>query len=122
MEKILVIDDEPVIRILLRQLFEQTGYEVCEACEGKQGLDLFIKESPDLVITDLIMPGEEGLETIKKIKKIKPDAKILAISGGGIGSARVYLSLALKMGAAHVFEKPFDPKEMLTIVQNMLAD
>ncbi|MFH2058374.1 MAG: response regulator [Pseudomonadota bacterium] len=120
MEKILVIDDEPVIRIMLKQLFEQSGYAVCEACDGKQGIALFRKENPDLVITDLIMPDEEGLGLMKKIKQITPDAKIIAISGGGIGSAHVYLSLAKKMGADHVFEKPFDARQMLATVQGML--
>lgn len=121
MEKILVIDDEPVIRIILKQLFEENGYDVCEASDGKQGIALFKKEKPDLVITDLIMPDEEGLEVMKKIKQMLPDAKIIAISGGGIGSAQVYLSLAKKMGASHVFEKPFDAKQMLATVQDMLS-
>ncbi|MFH2091389.1 MAG: response regulator [Pseudomonadota bacterium] len=121
MEKILVIDDEPAIRILLRQLFEQAGYEVYEASDGKQGIFVYKKENPDLVITDLIMPNEEGLDVIKNIKKIRPGAKIIAISGGGIGSAQLYLTLAKRMGASHVFEKPFAAQEVLTISQSLLA-
>lgn len=122
MEKILVIDDEPVIRILLKQLFEKKGYEVVEASDGKQGLDLFKKQSPDLVITDLIMPEEEGLSVIRKIKQMDGDAKIIAISGGGIGSADIYLDLAKSMGAAHIFKKPFDVQDVLLTVEQMLAD
>ncbi len=121
MEKILVIDDEPVIRILLRQLFEQAGYEVLDACDGKQGVACFKNQNPDLVITDLIMPEEEGLEAIKQIKQLKPDAKIIAISGGGVGSAQIYLDLAKRMGAQHTFEKPFDAKQVLATVQALLA-
>ena len=121
MEKILVIDDEPVIRVLLRQLFEKRSYTVFEASDGAEGLDLYRKENPDVVVTDLIMPEEEGLSVIKKIKKIKPDANIIAISGGGLGSAEVYLKLAKSMGAQYVFQKPFDDKEMLSTVENMLT-
>ena len=121
MEKILVIDDEPVIRVLLRQLFEKKSYTVFEACDGKEGLDLYKKETPDVVVTDLIMPEEEGLSVIKKIRKMEPDAKIIAISGGGMGSAEVYLKLAKTMGAQYVFQKPFDAREMLSTVENMLT-
>lgn len=120
MEKILVIDDDSVVRVLLRQLFEQTGYTVCEASDGNEGVKLFKKESPDLVVTDLIMPEKEGLEAIKEIKSLKPDSKIVAISGGGIGNAQIYLGLARRLGASHVFEKPLNVSEVLSTVQTLL--
>lgn len=120
MEKILVIDDDKVIRIILKQLFEQAGYEVCEAVDGVQGMRLFKQEAPDLVVTDLIMPEKEGIEVIREMKITDPDAKIVAISGGGVGKAYAYLSLAQSMGAAHVFEKPLDVNLMLNTVDKML--
>ena len=122
MKKILVIDDESVIRALLRQLFERNGFLVIDAEDGRQGLDLYREESPDLVVTDLIMPEEEGLTVIKEIKKMTPDAPIIAISGGGIGKADVYLQLAKSMGAGRIFEKPFDAKAVLKAVQEMVAE
>ena len=84
MEKILIIDDEPSIRKMLKTLFEKNGYEVMEAQDGTQGIKLFQTHRPDLIITDLIMPGKEGLETIREIKKINQDAKIIAMSGTAV--------------------------------------
>ncbi|RLB31609.1 MAG: response regulator, partial [Deltaproteobacteria bacterium] len=81
MKKILVIDDDEQIRHILRRFLERAGYEVLEASNGQEGMALYRKEGPELVITDIIMPKKEGMETIMDMKGEFPKAKIIAISG-----------------------------------------
>ncbi len=83
MPRILVIEDEIQVRRLTRQMLELEGFEVLEAGDGDTGLQMFAENSIDLVITDIIMPGKEGIETILELKQKRPDIKIIAISGGG---------------------------------------
>jgi DNA-binding response OmpR family regulator len=122
MKKILIIDDEQVIRTLLTHLFEKYNYEVLEASNGNKGLALFKEHNPDLIITDLIMPEKEGLETIREIRKTDQDVKIIAMSGGGTASLGTYLKAAKKLGAQYSFDKPFKIKELLAAVQSLLDD
>lgn len=120
MAKILIIDDEELIRKLLRKVLEKNGYDVMDACNGNQGIQLIKEHGPDLVITDLIMPEKEGLETIKEIKKINPAIKIIAISGGGAVNPGIYLKLAQKLGAHQSFVKPIDNNELILTVKHLL--
>ena len=120
MIKILIIDDEELIRKMLRKLFKKNGYDVMEAHNGNQGIKLFKDYDPDLIITDLIMPEKEGLETIKKIKKLNPEIKIIAISGGGVVDPSMYLKLAKKFGAQYSFKKPIENEKLLMAVKNLL--
>ncbi len=122
METILIIDDELAICKLLRQILEKDGYTVLEAANGDQGLALFEQHHPDLIITDLIMPGKEGLETIREIRKTNTDVKIIAISGGGISDPQLYLDFAKKFGAQMTFSKPIDNKEIITAVRHLLKN
>ena len=117
---ILVIDDDEVIRSLLRDLLERDGYVVMEAENGKIGLKLLCEKSPDLVITDIIMPEKEGIEVIRELRRDFPDVKIIAISGGGTIGPETYLQMAKGMGAHRVFEKPFKVEEMLEAVRELL--
>ncbi|MBU1341492.1 MAG: response regulator [Proteobacteria bacterium] len=121
MDKILIIDDEAPIRKMLKILFEKNGYDVMEARDGVQAVKVFKELGADLIITDLIMPEKEGLETIKEIRKLNPDAKIIAISGGGLVNPEMYLGLAKKLGAHCSFSKPLDNKALLLTVKNLLA-
>lgn len=121
MTKILIIDDEALIRKMLRKVLEKNGYEVMEACNGNEGIKFFKEHLPDMVITDLLMPEKEGLETIKEIKRISPDIKIIAISGGGMVNPDIYLNLARKFGAHHSFVKPVDNDELILTVKQLLA-
>src|ERR1700720_2123972 len=82
MAKILVIDDDPIVRMSIVYLLEEAGHLVLWAVDGLQGIAIFRGWQPDLVITDIIMPEQEGIQTIEEILKAKPDAKIIAISGG----------------------------------------
>lgn len=120
MTKILIIDDEPQVRKMLRQLLEDNSYDVLEAENGVEGYEKFSSETPDIILTDLIMPEQEGLETIKKIVDNRPGAKIIAMSGGGINDPARYLNIALKFGARHVFSKPIERQELLGTIQELL--
>lgn len=83
MTRILVIDDEPQVRAMLRQMLEREGYEVVEAEEGEEGMRRYREQPVDLVITDILMPQKEGIETIRALRRTNPGVKIIAISGGG---------------------------------------
>src|SRR5688572_30578375 len=91
--KILIIDDDDVIRITMQNILKKNGYEVILAQNGNVGLELFKKEKPDIVITDMLMPDKEGLQTISEIRAVKADAKIIAISGGGSTQNMSFLQL-----------------------------
>ncbi len=121
MPHILVIDDDSALRKLLcRNLLKQKSYEVHEAASGEEGLELIRKQSFDLVVTDIFMPGEGGIGTIMEICDEFPEIKIIAISGNG-GVADVdFLNLACCLGAQEVFQKPFDMGDFLSTVHRML--
>lgn len=121
MKKILIIDDEPNILLMMKKMLERAGYEVDLASNGKQGLDIFKRDSADLVITDIIMPEKEGLEIILEMKKINPELKIIAISGGGRLSSEGYLDVALYFGASKVFQKPFMQNELIEAVNELIG-
>jgi DNA-binding response OmpR family regulator len=118
--RILVIDDDDQMRTLLRQVMEWAGYEVVEAGDGREGMQKQRKQPADLVITDLIMPEQEGLETITSLKKEYPEIKIIAISGGGRIGPEAYLPAAQELGADKVFSKPFDVRELAETVKDLL--
>lgn len=120
--RILVIDDDEQMRTLLRQVMEWAGYEVFEAADGREGMLRQRKEQADLVITDLIMPEQEGLETITSLKKEYPHVKIIAISGGGRIGPDAYLPAAQELGADRVFSKPFDVRELAATVKELLTN
>ena len=82
MQRILVIDDDPLVRRTMERLLQKSGYEVRLAVDGIEGLRAFRTQRPDLVITDIIMPQKEGLDTIRLLRTWSPDVKIIAISGG----------------------------------------
>jgi YesN/AraC family two-component response regulator len=120
MKKILIIDDEPYILLMLKKMLERAGYEVDLASNGREGMELFQKESADLVITDIIMPDREGLELIIEMKKKRPGLKIIAISGGGRISPDSYLECATHFGAEKVFQKPFRQKELISAIRELV--
>ena len=121
MERILVIDDEPHILLMVKKMLERAGYEVDLASNGSEGLRLFSKLRPVLVITDIIMPEKEGLETIREMKRINSDLKIIAMSGGGKISADNYLETAKIFGASLLIEKPFSQKQLLFCVEELVG-
>lgn len=122
MATILVIDDDQHVRGMLRTVLEDFGYGVLEAADGNIGVQLFEENKVDLIITDIIMPDKEGLETIRDIKKTSPDAKIIAISGGAKVGPGTYLKLAERLGAQRVFEKPIQISVLLNSIAELLGD
>ncbi|QTA88344.1 response regulator [Desulfonema magnum] len=120
MARILIIEDDELVRSMLKTMLEREGYEVLEAPDGKEGIKVSNNSPADLVITDIIMPEKEGIETIIELKQISPKMKIIAISGGGRIGAETYLNIAKKFGAAFTFTKPIDRKELLNAIQEVL--
>ena len=117
---IVVIDDDAMVRTSIQRILEAEGYEVALASNGREGLGLMQRLAPRLVITDLIMPEMEGIETIAEMRRLRADLRIIAISGGGrIGNAD-FLDMARKIGANDIMAKPFDPDEFITMVRQQL--
>lgn len=120
MAKILIIDDDLGIRRLVRRILSGAGHAVFEAEDGRKGMEAFRADPVDLVITDLIMPTQEGLETILELRREAPAIAILAISGGGAKGVLSYLDFASKLGADAVLSKPFRAAELLEKVSMLL--
>jgi CheY-like chemotaxis protein len=120
MKRILFADDNEAFRALLAKLLESAGYEVLTAADGAAAVGLFRQQPADLAIIDLLMPGKEGLETIRELRRIQPGLKIIAISGGGFGAAGDYLEIARLLGAVKTLTKPFALTDALEIVKNLL--
>jgi len=120
MPNILIIDDDNQFRTMLRKMVERNGYEVIEASDGKEGIELYRKNPTDLIITDLIMPEKDGIETIQELKKDFPDIKIIAISGGGRLGPQDYLHLAKMLGAQRTLTKPIELDELLKAIEELL--
>jgi len=120
-KRILIIDDDAVTREILNEALEPEGYLLENAANGRDGLALHQRAPFDLVITDIIMPEMEGLETIRRLSRLhKPAPKIIAISGGGHMGTSGYLYAAAKLGAHFTFQKPFSVKEIVSTVHRLL--
>ena len=120
MAKILVIDDDVIVRETIVQILEDGGHQVVSAEDGKRGMAAFRSERPDLIITDIIMPEQEGIQTITEIRGVQPNAKIIAISGGGRIGNTDFLKIARHLGAFDAIAKPFDPDDLLNRVGRCL--
>jgi two-component system, chemotaxis family, chemotaxis protein CheY len=120
MAAILVIDDDPMAREIITEMLSQNGHRAVNASDGGEGLELFKNGAFDLVITDMIMPEVEGVETIIQLRKDNPDVKIIAISGGGRISAYSHLSIAEKFGVMKTLTKPFAKDDLLKAVDELL--
>ena len=107
---------------MLRQALERAGYEVVEAGDGNEGLQSFREAPTDLIITDILMPEKEGLETIIDLRRDFPEVKIIAMSGGGRTGNLNFLEIARRLGAQHTLQKPFGLQEMLQAVRELLQD
>ena len=123
MPHILLIDDDAPFRNMLRLTLEELGHDVTEAHDGKEGLAAHQLNPVDLVITDLVMPGMEGIETIIELKRCSPALKIIAMSGGGrINAATDYLPTARLLGANRTLAKPFTPQELSAAIAEVLKE
>jgi len=121
MADILVIDDDDDLRDTLRAILEGAGHAVYEARNGLEGLAWCQAHSIALVITDLLMPDQEGIETIQQLRALDPAPTIIAMSGGGLFRGQDLLHLATALGADHTLQKPIRARELLTAVQRLLG-
>lgn len=122
MPLILIIDDDDNYRTMLKRTLEREGYETAVAENGKRGMELARSSAPDLVITDLVMPEKEGIETIIELKKEYPGLQIIAISGAGNSGPEDYLKLAKHLGSSYTFAKPFPREELIKVVKELLEE
>jgi CheY-like chemotaxis protein len=120
MATILVIDDDDQFRKLLRKLLEKEGHTVAEAGNGKEGMRCCRQTSCDLVLTDIVMPDQEGIQTIIELRRQFPGVKIVAMSGGGQIGPDSYLDLARKLGAQQTLTKPFDLQALRSVLDSVL--
>lgn len=115
--RILIIDDDPHVRVTLQTILSRSGFDIKAARDGAEGLREFRGWQPELIITDIIMPDQEGVAMIGCIKQESPRTRIIAISGGGrIGNADM-LKQAKDAGADHVLAKPFAMQDFLALVR-----
>lgn len=121
MYKILLADDDHQVRSMLKLTLEREGYEVIEAEDGAQAVRMYLSHAIDLVVTDIVMPEKEGIETIMELRSINPVVKIIAISGGGRINPDDYLNWARRFGVGHTFTKPVDRKQLLAAISELLG-
>jgi len=117
--KILVIDDDEMVRDSLATVLRDRGYDVFTAPDGYRAMAVFASARPDMILTDILMPEQEGIETIRRIRLENPEIKIIAMSGGGRIIGVDVLDLAKKLGADDVLAKPFDPEHLLRRISEL---
>jgi two-component system, chemotaxis family, chemotaxis protein CheY len=122
MKTVLVIDDEPALRKTLRIALQGAGYRVIDAEDGLAGVKQFEQTHPDIVLVDMIMPAMEGVETIISLRKLRPDVRIVAMSGGGRLDATDVLRMADRFGTKATIAKPFRMAYILEIVRRLTED
>ena len=120
--RLLVIDDDNLVRAALTDMLQTAGFEVVTASNGRLGLELLDTTPVDAIITDILMPEQEGLETIREARQRFPDIRILAISGGGAGGGETQLlRFAESFGADQTLPKPFTGSQLVAAVRTLLA-
>lgn len=112
-KKVLIVDDQNGIRVLLTEVFSSEGYRTFQASNGKLALDIVNKQAPELVLLDMKIPGMDGLEILKHIKKINPDIKVIMMTAYG---ELDMIKEATESGALMHFTKPFDIDELRNAV------
>lgn len=119
-QAILVVDDEPDIVTTLVQLLQREGHRVTSASDGKQAIACLGKVAFDVVITDLFMPEVDGAQLMMVIRRVQPNAAIVAMSGGGVYmSPHEALAMARRLGAVAVLPKPFGRAELIACLSSL---
>jgi two-component system, chemotaxis family, chemotaxis protein CheY len=121
MAHILVIDDDPVLRRVVTLALEAAGHSVLRCENGRKAVAFLEHDHADLLVTDIVMPEMDGVETVRAVRQLDPDLPILAISGGGSFDPKDYLGIAQAFGATAVLPKPFRPAELVDVVSQLLA-
>lgn len=120
MAKILLVEDDELVRDMLAQVLQRASHEVITASNGEEAADVLKKISPDIMVTDIIMPKKSGITLISEIKNRQPNLEIIAISGGGRLDPTGYLDLSESLGASVSFEKPIDNAALLMAIDLLL--
>ena len=120
MAKVLVIEDDQAIRSVISRALQRHGHTVLEGLDGRDGFDQVLRSKVDLVITDILMPNQEGIETIQQLKSLEPDLPIIAMSGVRREGPFSVLDDALMIGADLALEKPFDVPTLIDAVERLL--
>jgi len=120
MTRILIIDDNASTRDVLRQALERAGHEVVEAADGHVGIEYQRTLPAEVIITDILMPEQEGFKTIRELRRDFPTTGIIAMSGGGQIGGDTLLAVAERLGAQRVLQKPFGLRDMLDAVHQLL--
>ena len=115
--RVLLIDDDDLFREVTRLMLESGGHQVVEAKDGRDGLALFQNQPFDAVVTDLIMPQDEGIVTIRNIRALNKTVRIVAMSGSARMPGVDFLKMAARLGATHAIAKPFEKEELLTCIE-----
>ena len=121
MARILVIDDQEPIRRVVRRALEQDGHEVFDASDGEVGMEILESHSFDIVITDIFMPGQDGIVTLRQIRKRFPAVKVIVISGGDSTGMMDLRQDAELLGAVKSLQKPFNAREIVDLVRSVLG-
>jgi CheY-like chemotaxis protein len=126
MARILVVDDDRAIRESITLLLSSVGYDVVEAADGRDGLAKISAAHFDVLIVDIFMPGMDGLETIREVRRHQPGLPIIVMSGLAFRSASSsppdFLTIATKLGAVQALYKPFRPRELLAAIDDRLRE
>ena len=120
MARVLIIDDEPLVRRGLRRILETAGYTIAEAGDGAAGLVAYLAAPPDAVICDMVMPHQDGIATLRALRAASPSVRLIAMSGGGRTSGTSLLDLASDLGAAAILVKPASKALVLEVVAAVL--
>jgi len=121
MARILVIDDQESIRRIVRRALEQDGHQVMDASDGEMGMQVLARHGADVVITDIFMPGQDGILTLRQIRKQFPGLKVIVISGGDSTGMMDLRKDAELLGAVKSLQKPFTSRELVELVRSVLG-
>lgn len=121
-QKILVVDDDKEFLSLLEEFLVSRGYEVMTSLDGDDAQKRFPEFMPDIVVTDIVMPGVDGIELLLNLRKVNPEVRIITMSGGNAGHASTYLKMADNLGANVILYKPFKLSELLEQINKLEAD
>ena len=120
MKRILVVDDDSGMRLILRRFLEREGFSINEAKNGTEAMNQLRERTFDLVITDMIMPEKTGFELIHELRELRPGSKVIAFSGGGVVGSAACLDIARRDGAIKTFAKPFDMDDFIESVKSVI--
>ena len=119
--KILIVDDNESFLELLNEYLRDNNYDVVSCLTAVDAKDIFVKFAPNIVITDIVMPEVDGIELLVSLRKIKPDIRVIAMSGGNKGHGDTYLQVADKLGANTILNKPFNLSDLLREVEKLVV-